>query len=1094
MQAAAAPLNLERGTFRAVDVFRTLVDHGWTQRRISGSHHIFSRDGCRSLPVAVHGGKLRRDVVQNVMRQAALHTSLLEASIEVASSATKLQPAETRALGSDAPCPQRIAPDTPQRRWVESSSEEQAAFSEQAEVAEKVRQEESVAFQGVLQAAQLELLDGNYAAVDSRLTHILSDGCERLCERFSYAFVADALFFLATALCFVAMGSRPVGEAPSQQLITRAFSTCKELLQLRERRDDAKQLLASLLSWVYHSYARDLLTLAMSQATEEFSATDRLAYTFASMTASSSDADLVGQSARIEGLKSRADLNGRGCKVESFVAAKERFQVHIDGSQEKMLLKRLNLRLPEMERQSARLVGGHSEALDSLNRGLLQGFGFVVRLARADQQLDFTVLHDDVPWPREGIEAIARAAITHYERGHISEACTAFEAIDFVCAQHARAFDEAQQEEWRLIDAVAPGLRERKMRQGTGASQVLGTAMTMRALSQACLRMRGAHVLAAEDLLWARGLGFSVDPKNVSKPMREGWSAVFAAAELEQACSRRLNWVALASFMDIFFKGMDFSVKNRNALRTPQAILFVTHNLIDPVKLIAHHCGQLHLGSKILSCALVGQDGLTGSVVHGCEGGALDHNWPDQIARPQHHQLREQLVKMLLWTVQLRQLFHELDDLVEAQITSGGDGGGLVSARLAMLNELAAHLKALLITCCQARPKSTLLDILIESLDFHQVLDYQRYVPSLGTTISELDPGVPVARSKGMFVMQMCNHLPLFLRWFTANDAERKSLAVKYKMMNTLKGFAPSPFFANEEELIRDASHDGQFCARAFEMLELLHKLGGAALKWETVADVLLSLTGATSASRQARRSAVVQRKARRICNVVSSVSARFPTPLAGELCERRVREYDALLSLLDKLVRALLASRPSAAAMPIGDGFMLHAQIESMAARMPELTAYDLHQLSMHAVALTELATEVNTRMREAFGGNFPELVWAKDCYEYNPSHAHLDMQSILENQADLADAVKVLSRAVADGLAGSTSLQMPSPEEFPESTHPASDRPSSSQRRGGKKGGKKGGQSTLLQSDYEIVAAGDPPSVTSDDTPSRSTIDDQD
>ena len=137
---------------------------------------------------------------------------------------------------------------------------------------------------------------------------------------------------------------------------------------------------------------------------------------------------------------------------------------------------------------------------------------------------------------------------------------------------------------------------------------------------------------------------------------------------------------------------------------------------------------------------------------------------------------------------------------------------------------------------------------------------------------------------------------------------------------------------------------------------------------------------------------------------------------------------------------------------------------------------------------------TEVNTRMREAFGGNFPELVWAKDCYEYNPSHAHLDMQSILENQADLADAVKVLSRAVADGLAGSTSLQMPSPEEFPESTHPASDRPSSSQRRGGKKGGKKGGQSTLLQSDDEIVAAGDPPSVTSDDTPSRSTIDDQD
>ena len=60
-------LNLTRGTYRSAEVFRALVDAGWSQRRISGSHYIFSRAGCRSLPVAVHGGKLRRDVVQNVI-------------------------------------------------------------------------------------------------------------------------------------------------------------------------------------------------------------------------------------------------------------------------------------------------------------------------------------------------------------------------------------------------------------------------------------------------------------------------------------------------------------------------------------------------------------------------------------------------------------------------------------------------------------------------------------------------------------------------------------------------------------------------------------------------------------------------------------------------------------------------------------------------------------------------------------------------------------------------------------------------------------------------------------------------------------------
>ena len=39
----ASQLNLARGTYRSTDVFRALVDAGWSQRRISGSHHIFSR-------------------------------------------------------------------------------------------------------------------------------------------------------------------------------------------------------------------------------------------------------------------------------------------------------------------------------------------------------------------------------------------------------------------------------------------------------------------------------------------------------------------------------------------------------------------------------------------------------------------------------------------------------------------------------------------------------------------------------------------------------------------------------------------------------------------------------------------------------------------------------------------------------------------------------------------------------------------------------------------------------------------------------------------------------------------------------------------
>ena len=590
-------------------------------------------------------------------------------------------------------------------------------------------QEAVQAFQQQLQAAQLELLDGDYAAVDSRLTPLLSEGCTRLCERCGYTCVADALFFLATALCTRAMDCRPVGAAHSQQLITRAFSTCKQLQQLHERRDDAKALLISLLSWLYQSYACDLLTLAMSQAAEEFKDTDRVAHAFASMAASDADAaaDIVGRSARLEGLKSRADLNGRSCHVEARVAAKDRFQVCVDGSRESILVKRLNLHLPEVAGQSCRLVGGLSEELDAINLNLMRGFAFVVKLARADEQL---VSHDDIPWPRKGIEAIARAAIIHYERGHLAEACAVFEAVEFVCTQHAGTFDKEQKEEWRMMDKLLPGHREKKMREGTGASDVLGTATTMRVLARACLCMRGAHALAAEKLMWSRCLGFS--GARASKPMREGWAAVLAVAKREQGSSRPLSWVGLSSYMELFFQGMEYAVENSDALRTTQAIMFVTDNLADPVLLINHHCSQLHLSSKILSRALLGHSVLTDDVAFGRDDGKLDPDWKDQIPRSQHHQLRQQFVTMLLWVVRLRQLFDQLDGLVEAKMmTSGADGGGLFDMRLKAFPDLVQYLRMLIDTCCQPPwHRSTLIDILIKNLTFSRVLDYHASLSS----------------------------------------------------------------------------------------------------------------------------------------------------------------------------------------------------------------------------------------------------------------------------------------------------------------------------------------------------------------------------
>eukprot|EP00966_Prymnesium_polylepis_P206818 4790826-Prymnesium_polylepis.1 len=133
--------------------------------------------------------------------------------------------------------------------------------------------------------------------------------------------------------------------------------------------------------------------------------------------------------------------------------------------------------------------------------------------------------------------------------------------------------------------------------------------------------------------------------------------------------------------------------------------------------------------------------------------------------------------------------------------------------------------------------------------------------------------------------MDMCGHLPLFLRWFTASSTERRSLAVKYGLIETLKGFdlktTEGGRLGREQGQIRDGTHDGQFCARALEMLELLLRVGEDTPTWEAIADAMLALRAetkgeATVPSRQARRDAEVQRHARRIRQVIRSIVDRF--------------------------------------------------------------------------------------------------------------------------------------------------------------------------------------------------------------------------
>ena len=52
---------------------KLLEDAGWQLDRISGSHHIMIKDGCRSVPVPIHGkADLPKGLVNVILKQSGV--------------------------------------------------------------------------------------------------------------------------------------------------------------------------------------------------------------------------------------------------------------------------------------------------------------------------------------------------------------------------------------------------------------------------------------------------------------------------------------------------------------------------------------------------------------------------------------------------------------------------------------------------------------------------------------------------------------------------------------------------------------------------------------------------------------------------------------------------------------------------------------------------------------------------------------------------------------------------------------------------------------------------------------------------------------
>ena len=56
----------------AKEVMQILKDNGWVLERISSSHHIFSKQDCRPVPVPYHGNKDLGILAKRILKQTGI--------------------------------------------------------------------------------------------------------------------------------------------------------------------------------------------------------------------------------------------------------------------------------------------------------------------------------------------------------------------------------------------------------------------------------------------------------------------------------------------------------------------------------------------------------------------------------------------------------------------------------------------------------------------------------------------------------------------------------------------------------------------------------------------------------------------------------------------------------------------------------------------------------------------------------------------------------------------------------------------------------------------------------------------------------------
>ena len=294
-------------------------------------------------------------------------------------------------------------------------------------------------------------------------------------------------------------------------------------------------------------------------------------------------------------------------------------------------------------------------------------------------------------------------------------------------------------------------------------------------------------------------------------------------------------------------------------------------------------------------------------------------------------------------------------------------------------------------------------------------LDFFLYRDLCGDEIKSLQMHVKPETQNGQLLLELKDALPGYIKWFLTSS-ERNKLTVRFGVMCQLMGFSlKQPDIADNMHQMRSGTHSGRFCVFAIEMVELLRQMGSQSMSQEVVAEMILSVksdvgalpAGMDPSDRRARRSPEVQKRTRQICQLVQSIRAKFPPDVLTNLCEKRQLHVGALDATFDRMITSLRTAAPAAGMAgtegPNGTACIFFETINRLGELMPDWTPQDMYDINLHAIALAELASDINVRVQAAFGGNFPALVWLNDCYEFDPNNAHKNMHLLRENEISL-------------------------------------------------------------------------------------------